>query len=136
MSSDDIPDLVQPINDTATSQATEDATDANEEEVGLIVDEHGQSPANPSKSSATPLKHLGLSRPKKPKTRLPTRAAVRTGNSQTASQESLELDADVSQGLDTFFHSTTMGTTTGAPHLALTNHQPKSKHISTSNSMF
>lgn len=111
VSSDDIPDLVQPVNDT-TSQA-EDTTDANEEEVGLIVDDNGQSPVVASKSS-TPLKHLGLSRPKKPKTRLPTRAAVRTGNSQTASQESLELDADVSQGLDTFFHSTTMATTTGA----------------------
>ncbi len=109
MSADDIPDLVPPLNDGA-SQAEE--ADANEEEVGVNVDEVADSNADVSKSSA-PLKHLGLSRPKKPKTRLPTRTAARIGNSQTASQESLDMDADLSQGLDTFFHTTTMATTTG-----------------------
>jgi len=112
ISADDIPDLVPPLNDAA-SQGEE--MDANEEERGLSVDELGESQADVSKSSA-PLKHLGLSRPKKPKTRLPTRAAVaRLGNSQTASQESLDADADLSQGLDTFFHTTTMATNTGNP---------------------
>lgn len=112
-SADDIPDLVPPLNEqlaTSSVRQSEDP-DANEEEQGVNVDD---SQADASKSSA-PLKHLGLSRPKRPKTRLPTRAAaIRLGNSQTASQESLDIDGDLSQGLDTFFHTTTMATTTGA----------------------
>lgn len=115
ISADDIPDLVPPLND-ATSQG--DEIDVNEEERGLSVDELGESQADVSKSSA-PLKHLGLSRPKKPKTRLPTRTAARLGNSQTASQESLDADADLSQGLDTFFHTTTMATNTGGSSVSL-----------------
>lgn len=109
-SADDIPDLVPPLNEQLGSG--HDDPDANEEEPGVNVDE---SQADVSRKSA-PLKHLGLSRPKKPKTRLPTRsAALRVGgNSETASQESLDVDGDLSQGLDTFFHSTTMATTTGA----------------------
>ena len=95
--------------------------DGNEEERGLSVDELGESQADVSKSSA-PLKHLGLSRPKKPKSRLPTRTAARLGNSQTASQESLDADADLSQGLDTFFHTTTMATNTGNLQVL---HQPE-----------
>lgn len=108
-SADDIPDLVPPLNEQLGSG--HDDPDANEEEPGVNVDE---SQADVSRKSA-PLKHLGLSRPKKPKTRLPTRsAALRVGgNSETASQESLDVDGDLSQGLDTFFHSTTMATTTG-----------------------
>ena len=109
ISADDIPDLVPPLNDAA-SQGED--IDANEEERGVSVDELVESQADVSKSSA-PLKHLGLSRPKRPKTRLPTRTAARLGNSQTASQESLDADADLSQGLDTFFHTTTMATNTG-----------------------
>jgi hypothetical protein len=108
-SADDIPDLVPPLNEQLGGG--HDDPDANEEEPGVNVDE---SQADVSRKSA-PLKHLGLSRPKKPKTRLPTRsAALRVGgNSETASQESLDVDGDLSQGLDTFFHSTTMATTTG-----------------------
>lgn len=106
-SADDIPDLVPPLNEQLSCLDP----DANEEEPGVNVDE---SQADVSKKSA-PLKHLGLSRPKKPKTRLPTRsaAAMRVGNSETASQESLDVEGDLSQGLDTFFHTTTMATTTG-----------------------
>ena len=112
-SADDIPDLVPPLSEQLNSSGhrhqSEDP-DANEEEPGVNVDE---SQADVSRSSA-PLKHLGLSRPKKPKSRLPTRAATgRVGNSQTASQESLDIEGDLSQGLDTFFHTTTMATTTG-----------------------
>lgn len=109
ISADDIPDLVPPLNDHASHG---EEVDGYEEERGLSVDELGESQADVSKSSA-PLKHLGLSRPKKPKTRLPTRTAARLGNSQTASQESLDLDGDLSQGLDTFFHTTTIATNTG-----------------------
>ncbi len=109
-SADDIPDLVPPLNEQLGSGQQGDDPDANEEEPGVNVDE---SQADVSRKSA-PLKHLGLSRPKKPKTRLPTRsAALRVGNSETASQESLDVDGDLSQGLDTFFHTTTMATTTG-----------------------
>lgn len=111
-SADDIPDLVPPLNEQLSGihHQGEDP-DANEEEPGVNVDE---SQADVSRKSA-PLKHLGLSRPKKPKTRLPTRsaAALRVGNSETASQESLDVEGDLSQGLDTFFHTTTMATTTG-----------------------
>ncbi|XP_046651489.1 F-actin-uncapping protein LRRC16A-like isoform X2 [Daphnia pulicaria] len=114
-SADDIPDLVPPLNEQLGSG--HDDPDANEEEPGVNVDE---SQADVSRKSA-PLKHLGLSRPKKPKTRLPTRsAALRVGgNSETASQESLDVDGDLSQGLDTFFHSTTMATTTGGSSVSL-----------------
>lgn len=114
-SADDIPDLVPPLNEQlgatgASGHAGGDDADANEEEPGVYVDD---SQADVSKSSA-PLKHLGLSRPKKPKTRAPTRsAAVRAGNPASASQESLDAENDLSQGLDTFFHSTTMATTIG-----------------------
>ena len=120
-SADDIPDLVPPLNEqlasTSIRHQTEDP-EANEEEQGVNVDE---SQADVSRSSA-PLKHLGLSRPKRPKTRLPTRtAAARVGNSQTASQESLDIEGDLSQGLDTFFHTTTMATTTGKFQFAFCN---------------
>lgn len=114
-SADDIPDLVPPLSEQLgvnRSQSRAEDPDANEEEPGVSVDE---SHADVSKRSA-PLKHLGLTRPKKPKSRLPTRAAAaatRHGNSQTASQESLDAEGDLSQGLETFFHSTTMATTTG-----------------------
>ena len=95
-SADDIPDLVPPLNEQLGSGHQGDDPDANEEEPGVNVDE---SQADVSKKSA-PLKHLGLSRPKKPKTRLPTRsAALRVGNSETASQESLDVDGDLSQGI-------------------------------------
>lgn len=112
VSADDIPDLVPPLSEQLASSSIRQSEDpeANEEEQGVNVDD---SQADVSKSSA-PLKHLGLSRPKRPKTRLPTRsAAIRIGNSQTASQESLDIEGDLSQGLDTFFHTTTMATTTG-----------------------
>lgn len=112
-SADDIPDLVPPLGEQLganRSQSHADDADANEEEPGVSVDE---SQADVSRRSA-PLKHLGLTRPKKPKTRLPTRAAIaRNANSVTASQESLDAEGDLSQGLETFFHSTTMATTTG-----------------------
>lgn len=110
ISADHIPDLVAPLND-GTSQG-EEIDGMNEEEVGVNVDEVVEPSAVASKN-AVPLKHLGLSRPKKPKSRLPTRSTARLGNSQTASQESLDVEADLSQGLDTFFHSATMATTTG-----------------------
>ena len=125
LSADDIPDLVPPLGEQLTGAgahhhpATVDEADANEEEPGVIVDEPQQQADASAAKRSVPLKHLGLSRPKKPKTRLPTRAAaVRLGNSQTASQESLDADADLSQGLDSFFHSTTMATTTGKYRLS------------------
>jgi len=124
LSADDIPDLVPPLGEQLTAgahhhPATVDEADANEEEPGVIVDEPQQQTDAIAAKRSVPLKHLGLSRPKKPKTRLPTRAAaVRLGNSQTASQESLDADADLSQGLDSFFHSTTMATTTGKYRLS------------------
>lgn len=116
-SADDIPDLVPPLNEqlgnnsNVSGQPLGEEADANEEEPGVNVDE---SQADASRSSM-PLKHLGLSRPKKPKTRAPTRLTTtgRLGLS-TASQESLDGEGDLSQGLDTFFHSTTMATTTGS----------------------
>ncbi|XP_059352193.1 F-actin-uncapping protein LRRC16A-like isoform X2 [Daphnia carinata] len=117
-SADDIPDLVPPLNEQLSGMHHQgEDPDANEEEPGVNVDE---SQADVSRKSA-PLKHLGLSRPKKPKTRLPTRsaAALRVGNSETASQESLDVEGDLSQGLDTFFHTTTMATTTGGSSVSL-----------------
>ena len=121
-SADDIPDLVPPLNEqlgssgTSGAHATREETDGNEEEPGVFVDDPQ---ADASKRSA-PLKHLGLSRPKKPKTRAPTRStAYRPGNPATASQESLDAADELSQGLDTFFHSTTMATTTGKNILLL-----------------
>ena len=119
LSADDIPDLVPPLGGDS-HPSTVDEADANEEEPGVSVDESQPTSAGVAKRSV-PLKHLGLSRPKKPKTRLPTRTAVavRIGNSQTASQESLDADGDLSQGLDTFFHTTTMATTTGGSSMSL-----------------
>jgi hypothetical protein len=121
LSADDISDLVPPLGEQLTGAgahhhpATLDEVHANEEEPGVTVDEPQQQVDASAAKRSMPLKHLDLSRPKKPKTRLPTRAAaaVRLGNSQTASQESLDADADLSQGLDLFFHSTTTASTTG-----------------------
>lgn len=87
----DVPDLVPPRDEAVASQVDAEA-DANEEEVGVCVDDVND-PASVTSAAAsakrsTPLKHLGLSRPKKPKTRLPTRSGPthRLTNSQTASQ--------------------------------------------------
>ncbi|EFX77083.1 hypothetical protein DAPPUDRAFT_247995 [Daphnia pulex] len=71
-SADYIADLVPPLNEQLGSGHQGDDPDDNEEEPGVNVDE---SQADVSRKSA-PLKHLGLSRPKQSKKRLPHSASA------------------------------------------------------------